>query len=254
MREEVKSVSKKQKLRNRKKERTGMEILKVTHELLLEKQINDVTVEDIAEEAFVSRKTIYNYFKNKNDIFFGLGAQILQDANEYTENNFPSQLTGIEQLLFFCDNSFKGRREMLVFFSILAEFYKYITDKDIPIEDIHEYVVESKGTRKTEKVVSYLEELNMINFYIGLAKNAELWIRAVKNGKKDGSIDNELEAEQAVNHLYVMISGIVFGMDLNKPMLKRIGLEEETIVTNTLDLIAIFLRSKQLKGKTIGEE
>jgi AcrR family transcriptional regulator len=237
-------VTKKQKLRNKKKERTEMEILKVTHSLLLERQIDDVTVEDIAEEAFLSRKTIYNYFKNKNDIFFGLGAQILQNANEYTENNFPTHLTGIEQLLFFCDNSFKGRREMLAFFSILAKFYKYITYKDIPIEDIHEYFVEDKGTRERKKTVGHLEEPNLINFYIGLARNAELWIRADKNGKNEGTINNELEDEQIVNHLYVMISGIVYGMNLNKPMLKRIGLEEETIVNNTLDLIAIFLKGK----------
>ncbi len=242
--EEVKSVTKKQKLRDKKKERTGMEILSVTHRLLLENQINDVTVEDIAEEAFVSRKTIYNYFKNKNDIFLGLGVQILKAANEFTENNFPTHLTGNEQLLFFCENSFKGRHEMQAFFSILAQFYKYISDNDIPIEEIHELVAEDKGTRKYEKLVDHLEEPNLIKFYIELIKNAELWIRAVRNGKNDGTIKKELEDEQIVNHLYVMISGIVYGMNLNKPTLKRVGLKEETIVKNTLDLIAIFLKSK----------
>ncbi len=244
LREEVKLVTKKRKLRDKKKEKTETEILRVTHLLLLESQISDVTVEDIAEKAFVSRKTIYNYFKNKIDIFLGLGAQTLKEANEFTEQNFPIQLTGNEQLLFFCENSFKGRRGLVAFFSILAEFFRYIEDNNIPIEELHEFIAENKGTRNHGEMVNHFKEPNLINFYKEMIKNAELWSRAVRNGKKDGSIKNELEDEQIVNHLYVIISGIVFGMNLNKPTLKRVGLEEETIVENTLELITIFLEGK----------
>ena len=61
-------IKEKRQLRDRKKERTKEEILAVAEKFYSEKPINEVRLEDIAETAFVSRTTIYNYFKDKDDL------------------------------------------------------------------------------------------------------------------------------------------------------------------------------------------
>lgn len=43
-------------------------ILEVTFALLNEKEINNITVDEIAEKAIVSKVTIFKYYKNKNHL------------------------------------------------------------------------------------------------------------------------------------------------------------------------------------------
>jgi AcrR family transcriptional regulator len=57
-------------LRERKKERTRQLIAETALRLFQERGIDAVTVDDVAREAEVSRKTGYNYFPNKEDLFY----------------------------------------------------------------------------------------------------------------------------------------------------------------------------------------
>ena len=92
----------KRQLRYRKKERTREEILAVAERFYSEKPANEILLEDIAEAAFVSRTTIYNYFENKNALFFAVGNKVIKELNEKVTATLPAELSGKEQVLFLC--------------------------------------------------------------------------------------------------------------------------------------------------------
>ena len=94
-------------LRDRKKERTREEILSVAEKFYSKKAKNEVLLEDIAEAAFVSRTTIYNYFRNKDDVFFAVGNKVIKQLNEEIAATLPVELSGKEQVLFLCAKTLK---------------------------------------------------------------------------------------------------------------------------------------------------
>lgn len=57
-------------LRDRKKEVTRQAISNVATRLFVERGFDNVSVADIAHEADVARKTVFNYFPRKEDLFF----------------------------------------------------------------------------------------------------------------------------------------------------------------------------------------
>jgi AcrR family transcriptional regulator len=57
-------------LRDRKKEATRQAISNVATRLFVERGFDNVSVAEIAEEAQVARKTVFNYFPRKEDLVF----------------------------------------------------------------------------------------------------------------------------------------------------------------------------------------
>lgn len=57
-------------LRDRKKEMTRQAISNVATRLFVERGFDQVSVADIAQEADVARKTVFNYFPRKEDLVF----------------------------------------------------------------------------------------------------------------------------------------------------------------------------------------
>ena len=237
----------KRQLRVRKKERTKQEILKAAEEFFSDNPMSEVSIEDIAEAAFVSRTTVYNYFKNKDEIFFTVGTQTYEEANEFLENNFPSGLPGIEQVLYICEHGFRRSIERPLNNEIIRESLKHnsfrlytqilLDYRNIPMEG-------NIGSTKFKELFETFEEPYLIKFYTQVQRNRDFWIRAVNNGKKDKTIRIDLEDIQILQFLYMLMMGIADQMELRKSILNRIRMDKETIIRNSLNLIALFLKNE----------
>lgn len=84
-----------QKLTNVKKN----EIIHGMEKALLSKSYDELTIEDVAKEAEYSKKTIYSYFKSKNEIYMELLIQkfdLLYDAVKRAVDD--SGKTGVEKI------------------------------------------------------------------------------------------------------------------------------------------------------------
>src|SRR5690242_17535106 len=65
-------------LRERKKQQTRQQIFAAAHRLFTERGFDAVTVADVARAADVSEVTVFNYYPNKEDLFFA-GMQFFEE-------------------------------------------------------------------------------------------------------------------------------------------------------------------------------
>lgn len=73
-------------LRERKKRETFVRIVTAARELVSERGIAGVTVDDIAEAAGISTRTFFNYFSSKNEAVIGSDPQGLEAAASALRN------------------------------------------------------------------------------------------------------------------------------------------------------------------------
>jgi AcrR family transcriptional regulator len=76
-------------LRDRKKEATRQAISNVATRLFVERGFDNVSVSDIAEDANVARKTVFNYFPRKEDLVFDREEEVRTLVREALADQSP---------------------------------------------------------------------------------------------------------------------------------------------------------------------
>lgn len=96
-------------LRERKKQQTRQHIADVAARLFTERGFDEVTVDEVAQAAEVSRKTVFNYFPTKEDLVFG-GAE---DRDVELVNLIRLRPPGVSLIDVFRDDILRSLREMV---------------------------------------------------------------------------------------------------------------------------------------------
>ena len=244
MSKEINLSSKRTSLREKKKDITRKAILTEAEKILSEKLLNEINTGEIADAAIVSRTTIYNYFKSKDEIFFGLGTQHFIEINESFDSNLPTDITSIQQVLIICEAIIKGSFEKPVLFRILREFFNRINYNNLPIEDMYAKILTNVGTNSYESILDEFKEPYLIEFFLQLIRFEEKFRKIIQKGKQDGLIKNSLPNEHLTHFIFILVNGILDELDLRRSTFKRIGMDKQVVIDNTLNLISIFLTHK----------
>ncbi|WP_102400262.1 TetR/AcrR family transcriptional regulator [Haloimpatiens massiliensis] len=110
-------------------------IMKVAAEKIQCHGLRKFTMNEIASELKISKKTIYKYFKSKNDIIFEYFKEIIESDKKYT-------MEGIEK-----ESSLEDKLSSIIFsyhkyklpVSILDEAYKFYYEKWKEIESLKNF-------------------------------------------------------------------------------------------------------------------
>ncbi|MFJ8823672.1 TetR/AcrR family transcriptional regulator [Streptomyces sp. NPDC102467] len=76
-------------LRERKKKQTALKVWRTAVDLFLEHGFDDVSVAQIAEAAEVSKMTVFNYFKTKEDLLMGPMEEHVEDLARALRERAP---------------------------------------------------------------------------------------------------------------------------------------------------------------------
>ena len=99
----------------RKRLATRQKISDVATRLFIERGFDEVTMDEIAEAADVSRMTVFNHFSRKEDLFFDLDQEGREDLLDALRKKDPG--TGpVEALRLFVHWAVKNRRPYVRFF------------------------------------------------------------------------------------------------------------------------------------------
>src|SRR6202034_2283497 len=89
-------------LRERKKRQTRETVLAVANEMFEARGYENVTVAAIADAANISVKTLFTYFRSKEDLAFG-GEHVLRDALVTAVRDRPEETTPVEAVAALLD-------------------------------------------------------------------------------------------------------------------------------------------------------
>lgn len=88
-------------IREKKKKRTNEDILVAAQNLFIEKGFDNTSIEEIASGAGVGTGTIYNYYKNKADIFVEAIRYGFKDERDKNINDFSKlEGTSVSEIIF----------------------------------------------------------------------------------------------------------------------------------------------------------
>ena len=136
--------------KNREKDMRRQQIQKAAKELFLIRSFNSTTMEEIAQRAELSPGTIYNYFKNKQELYVSLNLisleYLLGKLNKIYENE---QLSVEEKVLKFKD--------------AMYETFKY---DPLILRNIFHVQIEDTLTTITSELLNKLNELSRKIFVI----------------------------------------------------------------------------------------
>jgi len=148
--------------------------------------INNSTIRDIALSADVGKGTIYEYFKNKNEI--------ISQAYRYFMSMFD---TGIEDIVL---NSSSGKDKLKMITDFIIGFID--NDKNDMMNLIFDFWAESIRT-KTSKNIIYKEMRHFYGSYRALVRDLIL------EGKEDGSFRDDIDHDSLASLFVGMLDGIM---------------------------------------------
>ena len=112
-------------------------IAKSTCDLFIEKGYMNITISQIAKIAGIGKGTVYEYFKNKEDIIFELMACLQEEYDLVLHQKLNEAITAKEKLIYLFDIFLSDEKTIQIQRKIYKEFLSiYINEKT---EEMVEY-------------------------------------------------------------------------------------------------------------------
>ena len=198
--------------REREKKVREEEIITAAEKIFFEKGFHDTSMDEIAKASQFSKKTLYQYFLNKEDLYFTVAAREFKMVIAYFNKGIKKGTTGLDKI------------------RLLSEAY-YAYYKDFP---------QSFGLMNyCQFIQTSRENISHYNEISELRKNLlQDFADVIEEGKTDGSIRKDLKTKDTVISLFMLITGFFSRFaELGKANIDLDNNDHERFVSSTLDLI-----------------
>ena len=179
-------------LERKARERINREnmILDAAEEVFFSRGFDKSTMDDVANNAELSKGSLYNYFKNKNELCIGIVGRSFRLLIEYMEKSLVENTSGLDKIS-------GSAKAFMLFKQENPEYYCALQS----------YQQHSGGCGIDSKFLnSSMDENCHIN---------GLMVNFIKEGITDGSINESVIPEKAAGALWGEFNGILPGFDLN---------------------------------------
>lgn len=171
--------------KEREKEQKKALILESAEELILEKGLDHLNMDEVAERAEVSKGSLYHYFKNKTDLVLGICNKATNMLSKEISDVLTKDIPGIEMVYTIGATFLNFVRSHPEFFRSMR-FFDNLKDTDQLGES--DYIEMCQG--------------NMNTSFTSM-------VRAIQIGMQDGSINDSYDAKELAILLWSTSHGIV---------------------------------------------
>jgi TetR/AcrR family transcriptional regulator len=220
--------------RERKMLRRTQAILDAARTLFIAKSYDSVTMDDIAEEADMSRATLYNHFDSKESIYFQIGIRYLVDLRERQMKIITSVTSGLEQIITLSEDLLKSLFKDPIIREIWRRFQSLLDKEFLTLDN-------------TMNKISFPKDLELLSNdvharYYGEIRDLEkIWFDAINRGFEDGSIKKRIDGDRLTHFLHLIFLGIVDSVNSSRALLISVNLTVEDIIRFTVDLTRNYL-------------
>lgn len=205
--------------KEREKEERHNSIIDAAENVFFSKGVANSTMDEVAEEAELSKGTIYLYFKSKDDLYHAIILRGLNILYSMFEKAITAEKKGIDKV------QATGRAYF--------DFFKN-----------HSNYFEAMLHQETHKIQEEREEESPHVFICNEAGNRifSLLQKIIKEGIEDGSLNYELDPLKLSIILWGHASGIMQVMKAKGEMIQKMfGVGSEELITYSFNLMRCYL-------------
>jgi AcrR family transcriptional regulator len=201
--------------KEREKEQRKNDIVDAAEHVFFTKGHEHATMDDVAEEAELSKGTLYLYFKNKEDLYLAIHLRGNKILHELFQKAFSSGRNGLEKTEAI-------GRAYVDFYKNYPDYFNaliYYESRQIDFAD------------ENSVAIQCLHEGQ---------QTMELLISAIEIGREDGSIRKEINAPKTAISLWGQTTGIVQIASLKETIVLKpyFSLTAEEVIDYSFELIS----------------
>ncbi len=181
--------------KKREKERRCNEILDAAEKVFFSRGINLATMDEVAEEAELSKGTLYLYFKSKEALYLGIACRALQLLHDMFQEAVRRHIKGMDQIGAVGEAYFEFSRSYTDYFDAML-YYELYQKEDVARDAL-------------------LEKCQQIE-----RKKMRIVAAAIENGIKDGTIRDDLDPMKTAYILRGANTGIIQLITREEPLIK----------------------------------
>lgn len=206
------------------KTRRRADILDKAGIVFMDKGLMDTVMEDVAEAAGVTRRTLYRYFETKEDLAYEVTIGLLNEWNAY-HRRMASQLSGL------------GIDQMKTFLHQLVDYMKSRVHVMKYLGDFDRYCSRTQGIR--------LSADRLLRFNDVILISDEILRSILHRGVEDGSIRQDVDETMMVATMSNVLWS--FGQrvaDRDEVIRQEYGIDGVALIEYQIDLYIEAMRSR----------
>ena len=209
--------------KEREKEQRQKSIIDAAEKVFFSKGVENSTMDEVAEEAELSKGTLYLYFKNKDEILHAIVFRSLSVLYSMFENAVKGTAKGIDKLLAIGNAYMEFYKNKSNYFSVLFHDDEHHKDYD----RLEECPFMSDVKSISDKVFGLLAGV-------------------IEEGIKDGSIRSDLDPLKTSLVLWGHTSGMMQILKSKSEVIEtHMGMDPEELVNYSFQLIKNCIETKE---------
>lgn len=213
-----KTHARKQKRKHLKRER----IVSIAMEFLGEHDLDELTLQQIADELGLTKNALYHYFNSKQAIIVAVATKLYEILVDKFESCRKKGEPGMRTV-----------KKMGGAFWEMAREYPYFHDVFLAIE----LTQPLQGTKNPDKAPVLHDGMGMKKLMGSQQRFVTMWQQSVQEGINDGSIRHDLPASMIALLLGMMTRGVIAELDHAGFVLEQLGVEPEEMFSIALDIL-----------------
>ena len=206
--------------KEREKERRRQEIIDAAERIFFSKGIQNATMDDVAQEAELSKGTLYLYFNSKIELYLAINIRGVKILDEMFLKAYESVETGLQK-------TYALGRSFLQFSSEYPDYYNALSYYEFYEQDLD---TTSQTTQMCAK-----------NGHAILDKVIE----ALRLGIEDGSVKPDIDPVLTANVLWAQSSGMIqFAIDKRKHLEQEHGISVDDFIDCYFKMIGCSIENR----------
>lgn len=203
------------KWKEREKKQRRNDIINAARKLFADRDFDEVSMDEIAEDIGLGKSTLYLYFKNKEALYFAIELRGIQIWVEMVKEEVKKGNTGLDKLILYKSATREFSKK---YPNCLRMLYSPTNNKkQFDMDKLN-------SSEEFQEVRGLFKEL----MFIG--------IDLIQNGINDGEIRPDVDPVEAIILLSVIINGTVNMGSWSKEILESKGIDEQKFTNDTGDL------------------